>query len=270
MTIKIVTVATEEKYHFINLKKSIENQNTELNVLGKGLFYKGHYMKDELLLDFCNNYTNDNDIILFCDGYDSIITGDLNELEDKFIKLKVPILISTDTIHTNYNPLTWITKYIYYKTFPLNINTGLFIGYSKNIKNLLNKLKVRQSKNLIISNQKAWGYYIKDDNLTNKEIFFDNNNFFYNYSSIYYDSIPLKVINNNLFRGNKQIYVLQAPTNSNINNICKLLGYKQIKYNCKTLFSNVKKIKYYYKSFLREFLAFSGVIVSFTLFKYLK
>lgn len=178
---EIITVAT----HKYGLYEKLINNNfgVKITTLGMGMKWTGFRMKYELIYNYIKNM-NDDKIIIFMDGFDSIINKSPNIAIECFIKKKYKILFSKQNNHCLLNS-NKVTNFILNKIFlnkkytmktMLIPNTGLYIGYVKYLKPLLFELlllpcnddQVLLGRNLIRFN------YIDIDE--NEELFQNLNN----------------------------------------------------------------------------------------------
>jgi predicted phosphohydrolase len=83
----IITVATNNEFYFPYLKESCLKNGKELTVLGFGEKWQGFNWKFAKMIEHLKKLKS-KDIVCFVDGYDVICTRNLNELQNKFIKIK--------------------------------------------------------------------------------------------------------------------------------------------------------------------------------------
>ncbi len=252
---KIVTVATEEKFHFKNLKKSVEAQGQTLHVLGKGATYPGHYMKDIWMINFCHTIPR-GEIVLFLDGYDSIVCGDLKELESEFIDTKLPMIISVDD---SANEL-W--AYVYNKIFYFRGNPGMYIGYAGHICDFIEAVRSDVGRANNPSNQSAWGKFYTTQPKEKWLAVDENHDFFYNRKLfVPTDDSSFEVRRDKtfpeLYIKGKKVYIVSAPGNTDINDLIVKLGYDRIVQK-KTLATNAK---YYLGFFIPEILLLCTILI---------
>ena len=146
-----VTVGTDE-WKCKKLYESARQNNIETINLGKGIVWEGGDMnksggghKVNLLREYISMLP-DHDVLLFTDAYDVILNTSLDEITGRYLEFKHDIIFSserfcwpdeelaTEIISTNktiepYND----TPYKY-------LNSGMFIGTVKHIKELLNEI----------------------------------------------------------------------------------------------------------------------------------
>ncbi len=134
----IVTVATELKYYMKYLIESIKNNNGELVILGYGEEWKGFNWKFKMTIEFLKK-VNPNDIVCFVDGYDVVCTRNLDELIETFKNVQkrenCKIIVGNDRlVDPTYNIFT---ELYFGKCKNEFINTGTYIGYAKDILEVL-------------------------------------------------------------------------------------------------------------------------------------
>jgi hypothetical protein len=134
--IHYVCVATENKLYLPFLKQLIP----DLVVLGMGMKWKGLIMKYELLNEYLDSL-EDDDIVCFLDAYDVLPTKNIVHLESQFIDFsrknpEVKIIIGYDKVEHNF-----IHEFLEQQIFGTidgdRINSGQYIGYVKNIKEIM-------------------------------------------------------------------------------------------------------------------------------------
>jgi len=134
--VHVVTVATSVKGKFNEL---INNRfNTKVNVLGFGEKWTGFTMKFNLVSKYIEDL-DDNDIVIFLDGFDSLIMKDPEDAVRKFKNKNVQLLFSKES--GNGGKLS-ISKYIF-GSCKDNIvaNVGMYMGYVKYLKLVLNSVR---------------------------------------------------------------------------------------------------------------------------------
>lgn len=165
--IEVVTVATHNQGLF---KELINNKfGIKVKVLGYGKKWTGFKMKFELLNEYIKNLPDDN-IIVFVDGFDTKINGNLEKARDIFIKNNYKVLFSNE--HDKYN---FILKKIF--TLCKNsliANTGLYMGRVKYLKIIFEKVlreKCKDDQRIINKNCSNFNFIDIDEK---KEIFFNS------------------------------------------------------------------------------------------------
>lgn len=133
--IHYVCVATESKLYFPYLKQLLP----ELTVLGMGMKWKGFIMKYELLIEYLETL-NDDDIVCCIDAYDVIPTKNIVNLEKQFVKFSkrhvgVKMIIGYEKADNIMREC--LGRKMFGTIEGDRINGGQFIGYVKNIKNII-------------------------------------------------------------------------------------------------------------------------------------
>ena len=137
MNTEVVTVATHNEGTF---EKIINNNfDIDVKVLGYGEKWTGFDMKFRLVYNYIKNFP-DNKIIIFIDGFDSIINGTIEQAENIFRKNNYKAVFSN-----------CYQEYIAHLVFPScrgnNIaNSGLYMGYVKYLKIILNDILNKKCK----------------------------------------------------------------------------------------------------------------------------
>lgn len=172
--IYIVTVATESKYYFDYLKKSVKLFGSELVVLGQNEKWKGFNWKFQLTKDFLSKI-DPNDIVCFIDGYDVICLRDLNQLIDKYVEIQkrenCKIVIGHDKVVPSMNLLF---QYLFFdKCQNKYLNSGSYIGYAKDLLFILNKIDDNLSNDSKKDDQILMTKYC---NLNQADFYIDINN----------------------------------------------------------------------------------------------
>lgn len=133
--IHIVTVATKPGGYLKWLEESCIRNGTKLIILGMGGEWKGYITKYLLMDNFLKTIAED-DIVCFIDAYDVLMTQHIDKLTEKFLKITenndYKIICASDVAD-----MFFISKwYFESRDHPL-INSGTYMGYSKNIKEVL-------------------------------------------------------------------------------------------------------------------------------------
>ena len=130
---KLITYATHSEGTFDEL---INNKfNIPVKVLGWGEKWNGFMDKFKNMYSYIQTLPDD-EIIIFIDGFDSVINQPLEVIEKTFLEFNSDIVLSKD--HVNPWPSGIFTKSSFGTCKNNNIaNSGLYGGYNKNIKDLL-------------------------------------------------------------------------------------------------------------------------------------
>lgn len=239
----IVTVATDSEYYFPYLIETCKNNGKNIVVLGYGKKWQGFKWKFKLMIDYIEKL-NDIDIVCFVDGYDVICIRNLEQLKDEFIKLKKKYNCKLITGHDkviNYFVQKYIT-YTYGTCNNLNLNSGTYIGYVKDLKYILNNiLNLNKFKN-INDDQILYTKYCNDNN---NDIYIDSNGELF--LTIVYPNNDIDNyldFNNNIISyNNNKPFFIHGPGGTYLDNILIKLNYK-----C-NIKNNIKKT-YYKKNLL--------------------
>lgn len=203
----IVTVATESKYYFPYLVESCKRHGKKLEVLGFGEKWTGLSMKIRLMVDYLKKIP-ENDIVCFVDGYDVICVRDLNELKGEFIRLSkthnCKIIVAEDK-HQNI-----LFSQIGIYMFGNNINSGTYMGYSKDILNLLTTIRSTNNKDSIDDQILINTHYNSDPTI----FFIDyNSELFYTKCNILQEiDKDVIVSNNEVYFNNNKPFFIHAPS----------------------------------------------------------
>lgn len=128
---KIITYATHSEGLFDEL---INNEyKIPIIVLGYGEKWTGFMDKFKQTYNYIKNL-EDNEIIIFLDGFDSYINQPKNIIKERFLKLNSNIILSEDCA-----PFGKIIGKKIFGTCKDDViaNSGLYMGYNKDIKKLL-------------------------------------------------------------------------------------------------------------------------------------
>lgn len=125
---KVVTYATHREG---TLEKLVNNDfNVHVEVLGMGKKWNG--FDDKLLgvLEFCKTLDPD-EVVVFVDGFDSIIHRSPDDVEREFKKMKCGMLFSKVSPYNN--PLVNYCVLMMFGTCKNHVtaNSGLYMGYAK-------------------------------------------------------------------------------------------------------------------------------------------
>jgi len=132
---EIITVATHKQGKFDEL---INNRFQEkVTVLGMGKNWTGFNMKYELVYEYIKNM-NDDKIIIFLDGFDSIIQNDPSNAVKIFKRKNYKTLFSNDFwLRSNFMRI-YVSSFVFpYCHENTSINSGMYMGYVKYLKQLL-------------------------------------------------------------------------------------------------------------------------------------
>lgn len=213
----IVTVATKNEGYFDYLVQSCKRNGATLEVLGWGQEWKGFTMKFELMKKYLEKLPHD-DIVCFVDGYDVIILEPVEKIEKLFRESGKEIIVSRD-IDINFVPFIGdVVKSYYGLCHGYSINSGTYMGYVKDLKELFRMMHLHKSNDDQVLLTQLCN---QNEKIT---IDIDRNLFLVtNYGDKNFSKIQVK--NNKLLFENIYPCILHAAGNGNIDHILKQLGY---------------------------------------------
>ena len=124
---KIITYATHSFGTFDKLIETVP----DIIVLGWGTKWTGFMDKFNAVIEYLENVP-DNEIVMFVDGFDSIIKKDLSDVEKIFKSMYCKILLSKHT-----GVIRYISKKVFTECNNFTANSGLYMGYNKYVKEIL-------------------------------------------------------------------------------------------------------------------------------------
>ncbi len=234
----LLTVATHSENMHEILLESAKRYKHDIKVLGKNKSYTSHRQKDIWVYEAIQDMPA-NDIVCFCDGFDSIICANSKDILHNFKKKNVDMLISIDgkDLNWSFNPF-WCYAYsrVFSKKGVSYINCGMYIGYVCFLKKWLHKCIHSDIRTR--SNQYIWSKHLK-----NIEYIDSNNDIFYNDMPIFSKG-TLTVQDNKVYNNHKRVLVISFPGNQSATSLIKKLGYTS-----KIIVDNnwsLKKISFYF------------------------
>lgn len=248
MVIYITTVATHSERYLPVLEKMIEDRNLKFHKLGFGKKYTGHFMKDLEMINFLKD-KNPEDIVVFLDGFDSLMLSKKEEVIEKFLKTGKKMIISVENVRNSF--LTH--SYNFQKVQEKFINTGLYIGYCGFVLNFLEKMYSKDyNKN---SNQTTWSNFLnkKSENIDFSEVGIDKeSSLFLNHSVTCNNKFNFDEKKKRLVLSTKeQPCFIQGNGVVNMNDLIKKLGYHKYNIFKKKLF--FEQVKYSYNAVMKTY-----------------
>lgn len=153
---KVITIATHANHHLDRLLASTRNFNIEIELLGQGRTYTAHNDKTRWTLEFLEKQ-DDDEIVLYTDGYDSAFLRGASYIEEEFLKMDHPFVLGTEQ---NFNcdepPLS---KFLFYLKYPSGkrpyrfLNAGGWIGRAGYVKDILKQIEKEGANDQDIFNQ---------------------------------------------------------------------------------------------------------------------
>jgi hypothetical protein len=225
--VKVITVVTHSEAYFPFLKQSCSRFNTELVILGHNEKWKGFSWRFHLIKNYLKTLTT-NELICIVDGYDMLLLRDVATIEKDFNNIlkntNMKIIFGYDFVSNKYGEM--LNDFYFKKCDGYKLNAGVYISYSTDLINIIDKLK----------------YTYKDDDqvlltkycINNKQdIYIDTPRKFIvsilnpNNDILNDKNICIKNTNNKkkLFYKNEQPYFLHAPGCTSLHQILVQLDY---------------------------------------------
>lgn len=130
----VCTVASHETETLKSLITSCKHNNISLDILGLRQPYYGNGSKLLYVEGYLEQF-DDDEIVMFVDGYDVLIVSDKKVILQEFLSMNIPFLISVERCCWPINPASHqlpqsLTPFRF-------INTGSYIGYVGHLKKWL-------------------------------------------------------------------------------------------------------------------------------------
>jgi len=262
--IHIVTVATESKYYFPYLKESCKRHGKELEVLGFGEKWRGFNMKFKLMIDYLKKLP-ENDIVCFVDGYDVLCVRELNDLKSEFIRLKnnhnCKIIVGEDKFQFEF--CKYFITILFGKCNDKHINSGTYIGYSKDILDILQQINNEHMEDNKDDQKILIEYCQKNTN----DIHIDSLSELFFTKFMFLQEINNLVINDNkIFFDNQKPFFIHANGGGFLDDIIIKLGYtydnnNRIKDKIFMEIINEKLMKGMLANYILYFILFVSIII---------
>ncbi|WP_245751689.1 glycosyltransferase [Marinospirillum celere] len=155
-------ISDNENYGYLNyLKPSAEYYNIPLKTLyadEQAISRKtGSLSEKDRLLNMVLDNVSDNSIVMFVDGYDTVLLAGKDEIINNFNSYNSPLVVSAEiNCHPDSSLASEFPESQYDARF---LNTGGFIGYAWAIKKMIKKaqqIEVPDDPKLKLSNQYRW------------------------------------------------------------------------------------------------------------------
>tara|TARA_A100001015_G_C15036622_1_gene736706 strand:+ start:2750 stop:3607 length:858 start_codon:yes stop_codon:yes gene_type:complete len=244
----IATVATHSERYLPVLEKMVEDKGLKLEKLGYGKKYQGHFMKDLEMIKFLEPLPKE-DIVIFLDGFDTIMLGKEEEILEKFKSTGKKMIISIENVRNSF----LCHSYHFQKVQTKYINTGLYIGYCGYVLNLLKEMYSSDYNKK--SNQTTWSKFL-NSNPKNVDLkyfstdieskLFLNDSFTCN-NKFDFDKNKRRVVLNS---GQTPCF-LQGNGVVNLNKLIKDMGYEDSNIYKKDLLK--EQIKYSYNAVMKTY-----------------
>ena len=240
----LLTIATHSERYLPVLEQQSKDKDMQIVKLAEGKKYTGHFMKDLEVINYLKNpQINDQDIIIFVDGFDTLLLSGKEEIIEKFKTFNCDILLSVE----NVGSLSFIHSAVFQKVKGKFINTGLYMGYAKALREFLQDMYSQEFDKK--SNQKTWANYLERKNDYSQIELDINSEIFLNYSF---------TTTNKIISKNKRVYLedsipcfIQGNGCEDLSKIIKNTGYQDYDINSdkrtfKVIESNLKSIIHIY------------------------
>lgn len=269
MKIFAVTVATHDEGYYKDLVESCKRNNIDLIVLGYGQKWQGFSFKFSLMKEFVDGLTNDDDIVIFLDGYDIISTQNISVIKKRFLEFNSPLVFSVEKLYkTNNYPLAYTRDKIFGHCPKAHVNSGAYMGYVYALKNLYSYICENFDCNdpsfSKLDDQMIFTSICNNDNYVNKYIKFDYN--FYIFYTIPFPPNFIFLVNN-VFKPDENLHEIKdgklylKPSNispcfihgnGNVNMDFLIDLYKLPKVKVKREFFTIIRLGYFGKFFIIE------------------
>ena len=270
MKVHVITIATHNEGYLNILKESCERYGLELTILGFGEKWGGFTWRMLKIREYLQHNTDDEDIIIIVDGYDTIFLADKNYIINNFLSYNTNILISVDSV-----PPTRLTKMLLSKVFAScegqNISAGLYMGYVKYVKQFLDILcgdgKCLDSNS---DDQRLIIELCRSDNIFFKEnVKLDaDNKVFYNTSAFYlnsqfFNNKDVRIDNNLLInkKTNDRIAIVGGPGNADMSKLIDAYKFNSPHKRRNIVFDGINRFKIYHKYFKIEIYVLSVILL---------
>lgn len=158
---KVVTIATDHNHHLERLLVSARYFGIDIILLGQGRKYQSHNDKTRWLLEYFEGL-DDDEIVLYTDGYDSVFLSGLDYIEKEFLKMDHPFIMGTEqNFNCDASPLK---KFDFYLSYPKGkkpyrfLNAGGYIGRVGYVRDMLKRVEKDGENDQDMLNQ----YYSKN------------------------------------------------------------------------------------------------------------
>ena len=252
--LKFITVATHSESYFDILKKSCENNNIELVVLGYDDKWQGFTWRFNLLSDYIKTLSLD-EIVVVVDAFDVfVLQNKNNEIIDRFLKQNTDLLFSVDNRESII--MSKISNIIFPKCKNNTICMGMYMGRVHAINNFYKDFCLLYNcDDHKLDDQRALSFmcpsYIKLD--VNNKIFCN-----INFDSKY-------TLTDNKLKTINSIYepcIVHGPGNADIRKIANAYGYNTDNIIQITKFKSFyKRIPLYTKFFIKEIVFTFSILI---------
>lgn len=122
----------EDEVNLKDLTDSCKKSEISLVVHGRGKSFDSTIFKLENILDYCIHNTDDSDIVVYLDAFDTAVLANQTEILTKFLVFDKKIVFCSHYMCEPYEPIIDHFPFVDNK-LPRFLNSGALIGYAKNI-----------------------------------------------------------------------------------------------------------------------------------------
>lgn len=261
MKLKILTYATHSEGYYNILMSQLNKLKIDYEIIGYGKKWNGFFQKIKDIYEHLKTIDK-NTIILFCDGFDSIVLENKKEIFKKYKSYGKKIVFGIEDLQ---NYLKIFAQKIVFGKNKFIINSGSYIGKNKYLIKMFKEiLKKYGADNLFLDDQIIINHFIySNNNFVKKFITIDNNyKIFANMSNVHsiYYLVGISKSNYKINKAKKKIInhnngvspsIISGCGNFNMSNYVNFLGYNTdmiIKREYK--FFMIKNIINYFKTYL--------------------
>ena len=251
----LVTVATHSEGYLPVLEQQVKERGMELKKLGWGKKYTGHFMKDLEMMEFLEKDAKSGDLVIFVDGFDSLMLAPKEEIIKKFEETGAKMLFSVENV-TPY--LSFIHAAVFERVAGKYINSGLYMGERDFMLKFLKDIYSSDDFNRE-SNQKNWCNQLHKLEVTNdfdgikldkdSKIFLNHSFTTSNYPSMKDKRVELKKQKPCFVQGNGKedmSWIINKTGHKSFNKHSSEHFWKKMKYNMKAVFKVYNPILTFY------------------------
>jgi hypothetical protein len=130
MTVRLLTFATEPIGYYNILLQSAKRHGYQIETLGMGEEWGGLMTKYKYTSDYIQAIpeSQDDDIIVFLDGYDTFILGDVDILMERYKKFNKPLVFGSQWNRENGDTFTKFIISLFSSGYADIYNSGSYMG----------------------------------------------------------------------------------------------------------------------------------------------
>jgi len=136
MKLKIISYATHSEGYYHILLLQLKKLNIDYEIIGYGKKWSGFFQKFTDTYEYLKTQDN-NTIILFIDGFDSIVLENKKEILKKYLSFKKKIIFGVEDLQ---NYVKTISQKIIFTNNKHVINSGSYIGKNKYLIRMFKKI----------------------------------------------------------------------------------------------------------------------------------